>query len=71
MVEYGMAPDDAVRAATIVGAELMELDSEVGSVTAGKLADLIAVRSNPLRNIAALSDVTFVMKDGVVYKTSE
>jgi imidazolonepropionase-like amidohydrolase len=71
MVEYGMAPDDAVRAATIVGAELMELDSEVGSVTAGKLADLIAVRSNPLRNIAALSDVTFVMKDGFVYKTSE
>ena len=71
MVEYGMPPADAVRAATIVGAELMQLDSEVGSVTAGKLADLIAVRSNPLLNIAALSDVTFVMKDGVLYKTSE
>lgn len=66
-----MAPDDAVRAATIVGAELMQLDSEIGSITAGKLADLIAVRSNPLRHIAALMDVTFVMKDGVVYKTSE
>jgi len=71
MVEYGMAPVDAVRAATIVGAELMQLDSEIGSITAGKLADLIAVRSNPLTNIAALSDVTFVMKDGVVYKASE
>lgn len=71
MVEYGMDPSEAVRSATIVGAELMQLDSEVGSVTVGKLADLIAVRDNPLADVSTLSNVTFVMKDGVIYKTPE
>jgi imidazolonepropionase-like amidohydrolase len=68
MVEYGMKPADAVRSATIINAELMQLDSELGSVTVGKLADLVAVKGNPLANVGTLSDVTFVMKDGVVYK---
>ena len=49
----------------------MQLDAEIGSVAAGKLADLIAVRTNPLADVAALSAVTFVMKDGVVYKRPE
>ena len=71
MVAYGMEPADAVRSATIVGAELMQLDAEIGSVAVGKLADLIAVRTNPLADVAALSAVTFVMKDGVVYKRPE
>lgn len=68
MVEYGMAPADVVRSATIVAAELMQLDSKIGSVTVGKLADLIAVPANPLSDVTALSSVSFVMKDGVVYK---
>jgi imidazolonepropionase-like amidohydrolase len=68
MVEYGMKPGDAVRSATIVNAELMQLDSQLGSVAVGKLADLVAVKGNPLANVGTLSDVTFVMKDGVVYK---
>ena len=56
------------RSATITAAELMQLDDELGTVAAGKLADLIAVPANPLDDIGALSRVSFVMKDGVVYR---
>jgi imidazolonepropionase-like amidohydrolase len=68
MVEYGMAPIDAIRSATVNAAELMRMDDLVGSIEAGKLADLIAVRSSPLDDVRVLSDVRFVMKDGVVYR---
>ena len=68
MVSYGMSPAHVLRSATIVAAELMDLDHEIGTVAAGKFADLIAVPTNPLDDIRALRDVRFVMKDGVVIK---
>ena len=59
----------AIVAATSLNAEILGLEDRIGSVTAGRLADLIAVPGNPLTNIAALRDVRFVMKGGVVYKS--
>ncbi len=69
MVEAGMSPADAIRAATLTAAELLGVDDRLGSIAVGKLADLVAVRGNPLDDIAVLENVSFVMKDGVVYRS--
>lgn len=69
MVDYGMSPLEAIRCATIRGAELLRLEKHIGSLSAGKYADIIAVEGNPLENIAALNRVIFVMKTGRVYKS--
>jgi len=69
MVEYGMSPLEAIRSATVRGAELLRLEKEIGTLDAGKAADVIAVEGDPLRDIAALSHVVFVMKGGQVYKS--
>jgi len=68
MVEYGMAPLQAVQSATVVAAELMQWEDQVGSLEEGKFADIIAVNGNPLEDIDALWNVDFVMKDGAVYR---
>ncbi len=68
MVDAGMPPMEAIRSATVTTAELLGIQSQAGSIEAGKLADLIAVNGNPLDDIALLQDVTFVMKHGSVYK---
>lgn len=67
MVQWGMAPADAIRAATIGNAELFGLKDEIGSLTPGKRADIIAVTADPLANIRALENVSFVMKDGIIH----
>ncbi|EAQ97787.1 metal-dependent hydrolase family protein [Congregibacter litoralis] len=67
MVDYGMTPGDALHAATAGNAELFHLSDTVGSVKSALLADLIAVRGNPLEDIAALRNITLVMKAGVTY----
>jgi imidazolonepropionase-like amidohydrolase len=69
MVEYGMKPLDAIRSATVRAAELLRMDKQIGSLEGGKLADIIAVDGNPLDDIKALTRVTFVMKDGKVFKS--
>jgi len=68
MVEYGMTPAQALRSATVSGAELVDRKAQFGSVEAGKLADLVAVSGNPLEDISLLEKVNFVMKEGVIYK---
>jgi imidazolonepropionase-like amidohydrolase len=68
MVELGMRPIDALRAATSVNAELFGLSDQLGTLAAGKLADIIAVPGDPTRNIRETEKVFFVMKEGVVYR---
>jgi imidazolonepropionase-like amidohydrolase len=68
MTKNGMTPMQALRAATIVPAEMMDLADKVGSLEAGKLADIIAVPGNPLSDITVMERVGFVMKDGGVVR---
>ena len=68
MVQAGMPPLFAIQAATVHASELLKHDKDLGSVTAGKFADVVAVAGNPLDNISLLKQVNFVMKEGVVYK---
>lgn len=70
MVKYGMTPAQALRSATASAAHLLDLEGEVGSIKAGKSADLVAVHGNPLNDVGVLQEVDFVMKEGVVYKDS-
>lgn len=69
MVKYGMTPMQAIQAATVNAADLIGHSELFGSITAGKSADIIAVRSDPLADIHALEHVSFVMKEGTVYKS--
>src|SRR5258708_35474502 len=68
MTSLGMSPAAALRAATSVDATLLGVDDKLGTLTAGKLADIIAVPGNPLADITATERVSFVMKEGVVVK---
>jgi imidazolonepropionase-like amidohydrolase len=68
MVTLGMSPVQALQAGTANAAELMGLSDRLGSITKGKLADIVAVNGDPLANVEVLKHVQFVMKDGVVYK---
>jgi imidazolonepropionase-like amidohydrolase len=67
MVERGLSPLEALRAGTLNAAELLGKNNR-GELAAGKLADIVAVPGNPLENIGATADVTFVMKGGKVYR---
>ena len=66
MVDAGMPAMEAIRAATVHAAELLGESDSLGSITEGKLADIIAVKGNPLDDISLLENVSFVMKDGHV-----
>jgi imidazolonepropionase-like amidohydrolase len=65
---YGMTPMQAIRAGTVVPAELLGWSDRVGTVEAGKWADIVAVSGDPLKDITELKRVKFVMKAGTVYK---
>jgi imidazolonepropionase-like amidohydrolase len=68
MVKNGMTPMQALEAATVNAADLLGLSADVGTLEAGKRADLIAVDGDPLRDVTVLKRVPFVMKDGAVFK---
>jgi imidazolonepropionase-like amidohydrolase len=68
MVKYGMTPMQAIQSATINAADLIGKPEQFGSIHPGKFADLIAVDGDPIADIRQLEHVTFVMKEGVIYK---
>jgi imidazolonepropionase-like amidohydrolase len=68
MVQAGMTPAQAIQAGTLTAATLLGLEARVGSLAAGKQADLVAVRGDPLADITLLERVDFVMKSGAVFK---
>jgi imidazolonepropionase-like amidohydrolase len=68
LVRWGMTPAQAIRSATSVASELLEMHEQIGSIEAGKYADIVAVGGDPLADITVLERVNFVMKNGVVYK---
>jgi len=68
MTEVGMPPMEALKCATQNSAELIGIADKTGSIEVGKLADIIAVDGDPLKDIHVMGKVSFVMKDGVVYK---
>lgn len=70
MVKAGMTPMDAILAATAGGSDLIGHPQDIGSVQAGRYADIIAVSGDPLADITELERVQFVMKGGVVYKSA-
>ena len=66
-VEAGMTPLQALRAATIEAARMLGAETEIGSLDVGKYADIVALASDPARDIGALQTILLVMKGGVVY----
>lgn len=68
MVEGGMPPMAAIKSATVVAADLLGLSDRLGSLQKGKLADVIAVDGDPLQDIKTMRQVSFVMKEGQIYK---
>lgn len=67
MVKFGMTPEQALRSATVVAAELLGWSDKLGTIEPGKLADIVAVPGDPLADVSRLEQVRFVMKNGVVY----
>ena len=68
MVKFGMSPLAAIQAGTLNGAKLLAWENQIGNLKPGYLADVVAVPGNPLDDISQLQKVTFVMKNGVIYK---
>jgi imidazolonepropionase-like amidohydrolase len=68
MVKAGLTPIEALRAATVDAASLLGMEEQVGEISAGRLADLIAVRGDPTKDITLLQHVVFVMKGGSIVK---
>ncbi|HEY1272284.1 MAG TPA: amidohydrolase family protein, partial [Terriglobales bacterium] len=68
MVKWGTTPAQAIRSATSVAADLLQMQDKVGTIEPGKMADIVAVPGDPLADITALEKVDFVMKGGVVYR---
>ena len=68
MFNAGMKPQDILKSATVNAADLIGQSSALGTITVGKIADIIALKNNPLQDISALLNVNFVMKSGVIVK---
>jgi imidazolonepropionase-like amidohydrolase len=68
MVKYGMSPEAVLKADLLNGAKVLGWEEEIGSLEPGYFADVIAVPGDPLQDVSVLENVSFVMKDGVVYK---
>ena len=67
MVEAGMPPMEAIKAATVNAADLLGINNQTGSIVKGKLADIVAVDGEPLVDIKTMKNMAFVMKEGKIY----
>lgn len=67
-VEWGLTPIQAIQTATITAAELLDQTGKIGEIKTGAFADIIALKKDPIKNIEALQQIDFVMKDGKIYK---
>ena len=68
MVEAGMPAIEAIKSATVTNAGILGMADKIGSIASGMLADIVATDENPLNNIKTMEKVSFVMKEGVIYK---
>ena len=68
MTDAGMSNKDALKSATIETAKLLRVEDKLGQIKPGMLADIIAVQNNPIEDISTVKNISFVMKDGVIYK---
>jgi imidazolonepropionase-like amidohydrolase len=68
MVEAGMPAIEAIKAATVTNAGILGMSDKVGAIAPGLLADIVATDEDPLKNIKTMEKVSFVMKEGVIYK---
>ena len=68
LVAYGMTPVAALRSATSIDAKMLRMGDQLGQVKEGYLADLIAVKGDPTKDISAIREVQLVMKNGMIYK---
>ena len=68
MVEGGMPAAEAIQSATVTNAKVLGMSDEIGTLEPDKYADIIAVKDNPLQDVKTLQNVTFVMKNGIIYK---
>jgi imidazolonepropionase-like amidohydrolase len=71
MVKWGMTPMQAIKSATTVAAELLDMKGQIGEITPGAFADIVALKEDPLKEISALEKMSFVMKDGKVYRNDK
>ena len=71
MVEYGMQPMDVLKAATSVNSKAFHLDDRLGFLKPGYISDVVVVSGDPSKNISAIRNVLFVMKEGVVHKQNK
>jgi len=71
MVRFGMSPAQAIRSATATAAELLGMQDSLGTIEAGKLADIVAVPGDPLSDVSVMEKVDFVMKGGMVHRGAE
>ena len=71
MVEAGMPPMEAIKAATVNAAELLRVSEDLGSIAPGRYADIVAVAGDPLEDITVLENVAFVMKGGEVFRRAD
>jgi imidazolonepropionase-like amidohydrolase len=70
-VKAGMTPLEAIQAATITPARVMKLDNEVGTIEAGRRADLIVLDANPVENISNIRKIRFVVTQGRMFETAK
>ncbi|MGA7159978.1 MAG: amidohydrolase family protein [Bacteroidota bacterium] len=70
MVKFGMTPMQAIKSATVTAASLLDMSGKLGEISPGAFADIVAVNADPLKEISSLEKISFVMKDGKVYKNS-